>query len=1124
MKNLIFTFILLVALYSLNYAQYTTVQNGKWWYPSTWSTDPNASAIPDSTDNVIIKHDINIDCGGKCKNLTVNANGKLHNGTVKVYGSLTNNGIITGRGEWNGMKIFLNGNLTNSGYYNADTEFNGIADQTVVSTDTLSLGRCYDNNASSKIIFENKIILTETWLLLKNSTLEFNDSLKIKNTILDGGIINGHNNVLFAIGHKNSIGWVGAVTFHPCYTELKNLKLGGANYLFGNGNIGGEYALGIKENVENIGIILNTFQTSPVPVVIHILNDFVNNGTINEIQTGINFEIHNSSFSNKGNLTASSVKFTGTCSFFSADSVAIGAFGASNSSTSVTIISKNLIFKDRSVIADFNGGMLNLPQNGLFKTTFQWNNELKNVTLNANNSEVKFVHVGENVCIKNAKIGDVEIKGGNSCTISGETEVLSKASLRNFGSYYPHVTIDGNFKNYGTITNNSTSGTLELIFTGNILHDGSEWSNSKTKIAGVDNQFITIPNNALWTGKVVLDAVIEGSSFQWQKDGTNLKGAKAKEFSLYSGIKTTNYGVYQCVVDGKTSRQIIIGKAFPSEEKFTITDVQIKNISSTSTLLTWKTSVQAWGFIFYAENNTDNGYPLEAMEPENRYATEHSLLLKNLNPGLTYYFIIDQNDQNRNIVRSEEFSFVAGDTLQDGCDLFLERIKSMKKLPITPDEEGSVYYDASFVSKDIVYVVTNHNRLFKTVNGGKSWVNISPDPNKDYNKKGAMPKVHFFNKNIGAVAFSVDDGANGYDYSKVFGYVWCTTDGGATWSEKFDVNQDQILHLKQVSENLLYVSGPAKYGVAGYKWFKKVVRDEKGNYTLSDVASMPDSRPHVMSADWLNENVGVAIGKYNRSPYPNQIFKTCNGAVTWSSIQANLPQADNPTHSYSDQSVQMIDSSNIGFAYANKEGDEYITKFYRSNDGGGSWSKGTFDVTPPSYPNFYFEENGERGILSGASTDSSRIFYFTENGGANWKHHVLQGITGGQIFFASEISSDGTIWIAGNNNGIWKSCAKDSTVEVESSKNIPGNFVLMQNYPNPFNPTTVIEFSLSKSLNVSLIVYNSIGQKVAELAKGSYSAGKHSVNFNATNLSSGIYFYRIIAGNFVRTNKMILLK
>ena len=100
-------------------------------------------------------------------------------------------------------------------------------------------------------------------------------------------------------------------------------------------------------------------------------------------------------------------------------------------------------------------------------------------------------------------------------------------------------------------------------------------------------------------------------------------------------------------------------------------------------------------------------------------------------------------------------------------------------------------------------------------------------------------------------------------------------------------------------------------------------------------------------------------------------------------------------------------------------------------------------------------------------------------------------------------------------------------VEVDIS--LPDEFVLEQNYPNPFNPSTSIQFSLPADADVTIAVYNLVGEKVAEVASGDFSAGKHKVSFDASNLTSGVYFYRIDAAtgngnNFSSMKKMTLIK
>jgi hypothetical protein len=101
-----------------------------------------------------------------------------------------------------------------------------------------------------------------------------------------------------------------------------------------------------------------------------------------------------------------------------------------------------------------------------------------------------------------------------------------------------------------------------------------------------------------------------------------------------------------------------------------------------------------------------------------------------------------------------------------------------------------------------------------------------------------------------------------------------------------------------------------------------------------------------------------------------------------------------------------------------------------------------------------------------------------------------------------------------------------STVGVEEKREsaIPTEFALSQNYPNPFNPTTTIEFALPKSSEVKLVIYDLSGRVVAELANGKFEAGYHKVVFDGARLVSGIYYYRLKAGDFVSVKKLTLLK
>jgi plastocyanin len=95
---------------------------------------------------------------------------------------------------------------------------------------------------------------------------------------------------------------------------------------------------------------------------------------------------------------------------------------------------------------------------------------------------------------------------------------------------------------------------------------------------------------------------------------------------------------------------------------------------------------------------------------------------------------------------------------------------------------------------------------------------------------------------------------------------------------------------------------------------------------------------------------------------------------------------------------------------------------------------------------------------------------------------------------------------------------------VNASVSAPAKFELTQNYPNPFNPTTKINFSVPANGNVRLTVYNVLGQEITTLVNGFMKAGSHTVQFNAANLNSGLYFYKLESNNLAQVKKMMLLK
>ena len=125
-----------------------------------------------------------------------------------------------------------------------------------------------------------------------------------------------------------------------------------------------------------------------------------------------------------------------------------------------------------------------------------------------------------------------------------------------------------------------------------------------------------------------------------------------------------------------------------------------------------------------------------------------------------------------------------------------------------------------------------------------------------------------------------------------------------------------------------------------------------------------------------------------------------------------------------------------------------------------------------------------------------------------------------QIILVAKPSGSATVFV---DNVLFHK-GTGEVVSVEDQELTPSNFTLEQNYPNPFNPSTKISFSTKNAAQVSLEVYNVMGQKLATLVNGVVNSGNHTVSFDATNYASGMYLYKLTAGNFSSVKSMMLIK
>jgi hypothetical protein len=152
---------------------------------------------------------------------------------------------------------------------------------------------------------------------------------------------------------------------------------------------------------------------------------------------------------------------------------------------------------------------------------------------------------------------------------------------------------------------------------------------------------------------------------------------------------------------------------------------------------------------------------------------------------------------------------------------------------------------------------------------------------------------------------------------------------------------------------------------------------------------------------------------------------------------------------------------------------------------------------------------------------SSGVFLSTNNG-TSWTE-VNTHLTNANV---GPLAIIGKHLFAGTEGGgVWRRPLSDMIASVDlAASQMPHEFLLHQNYPKPFNPSTTIRYGLPHKSQVSLTVYNTLGQQVAQLVQGEEEAGYHEVRFDASGLSSGVYFFRLRAGDFVSSRKLLLLR
>ncbi|MBK7259909.1 MAG: T9SS type A sorting domain-containing protein [Ignavibacteriae bacterium] len=204
-------------------------------------------------------------------------------------------------------------------------------------------------------------------------------------------------------------------------------------------------------------------------------------------------------------------------------------------------------------------------------------------------------------------------------------------------------------------------------------------------------------------------------------------------------------------------------------------------------------------------------------------------------------------------------------------------------------------------------------------------------------------------------------------------------------------------------------------------------------------------------------------------------------------------------------------AANGSSMYAGTEG----AGVFLSTDDGATWVNRSAGLTDSNVTALHVD-----GQTLFAGTSHGGVF-FSRDDGMRW-HAFGDGLGTDEVRALASNGED--LYAAIAWNGVWVRPIADVALATGDAAGMPGHIVLEQNYPNPFNPSTTIRYGLQHRSHVMLTVFNTLGQQVAVLQDGELDAGYREARFDASNLPSGVYFYRLQAGSFTDTKKLLVVR
>lgn len=437
-----------------------------------------------------------------------------------------------------------------------------------------------------------------------------------------------------------------------------------------------------------------------------------------------------------------------------------------------------------------------------------------------------------------------------------------------------------------------------------------------------------------------------------------------------------------------------------------------------------------------------------------------------------------------------------------------------------PPAPESGFKSLFFKNSTTGWVVGTSGFILKSHNSGESWYHLDNRLDIFY---GALDDVVFTDEKEGWIVGWQIKSAPESDSS----IVLHTIDGGLTWERQLAPSKGAINRICAINNKKLWAIG----GI-----FLYFTADGGQNWRRSDFQPDEGMFREILFLDELN---GFLLSD-------RTIYKTLNGGLDWSKL-ANIFEV---------QFLRrlMFASRSNGWVLGKRAGGEFPT--YTTKDGGLNWSKTMHNFTSitflDSLVGFAIENGSVYRSLDGGNnwkqiseqpefftslgfnmtfTDTSHGWiwsyfdlYRTSDGGRTWQ--IENGISGIESVFPGGLFMLNTNlgWAVGSDGWIFNYKSDNISSASNLIKNIPSDFRIFYNYPNPFNSTTTICYFLPFQEEIEISIFNVLGKKVKVLFSGKQKSGLHQIEFDGSDLSSGIYFFLLRTPGFVETKKSLLIK